>query len=502
MASDPIGNLVGACIKNVAAAGRAAKDVGEAAINASADYVKRKTEDLTDISRAARSGNLAGAYFETVEAFSLGESARDALGAVGLLPDDNKLLGELVSGVVNYATGNPIAAAKDAFDIFSELAKAPTTPGVPPAAGFTVPLPSKDLKQLPALPPHFPVHGNGPREPRSVLDNIVDLQRQLLEAIRKGIGAGELVPPSPSPLPPIARRAPDDMRIDLPPKLRGEIDDHPGRTGGPVSGRPISEVSYEQIFADKSLSFEDMVFMFMMKIGDELRGQMLDKMKEINELNGADAKAASGGAGARKGAGGAASGASAGGPLGGAMSSIMGGGMPDLLGAFANPENLKGLLSGAIDVAKLAAPVVLPLIGAAIGTVAPGPGNIIGGLAGGAGGMGLALGLDLLKGAVNAGAFDGVLEGAMGAFGGAAGAGGTSGASSAAPGKGGAHDGKSDAASMAGAANGDEATKRSREMLMQELQLIQSKLSEFQQALSNILNAQHQTAMNAIGNIR
>lgn len=38
--------------------------------------------------------------------------------------------------------------------------------------------------------------------------------------------------------------------------------------------------------------------------------------------------------------------------------------------------------------------------------------------------------------------------------------------------------------------------------LSEEIKRLTNKLSEFQQSISNILNAQHAAAMNAIGNIR
>lgn len=495
MASDPIGNLVGACVGYAKSASAAASEVGNAVVNAGADLVNRKTEDLDDIRKAAKSGNLGAVYLETMEAFSAGESVKDSLGALGLLPDDNKLVGEMVSGLVNYVSGNPIAAAKDAFDIFSELSKAPARPGAPGLPGLTVPTPSKDIKQFPAAPTHYPNLPNlKPRQPQSALDAIMAMQKAIMEELKKLVGSGQSLAPSSGTTPPVARHAPEDMHVELPDNLRGEIDKHPGRTGGPVIGRPIDEVSFEEIFADKSLAFEDLIFLFMLKMNSELKNQMKEKMEEAAAAGEAGEAGKQGGAAK---AGSAAGSGSAGG--GGSITDVFTKGLPALGDLFSNPETLKGLATGALDIAKVAAPVVLPLLGAAIGTVAPGVGNFIGGLAGGVGGMALSVGMDLLKGAIEGGAFDGLLEGAMGmAQGGGA--------------EGAARPGAKGGATTGGAAKGgkgaeggdgaDGAKKKDRDLIMAELQQLQNKMSEFQQAMSNVLKAQHDTAMNAIGNLR
>lgn len=487
MAADPVGNLVGACLGYVKSASAAASEVGNAVVNAGADLVNRKAEDLDDIHKAAKSGNLGAVYLETVEAFSAGESVKDSLGALGLLPNDNKLVGEMVSGLVNYVSGNPIAAAKDAFDIFNELSKAPAKPGAPGLQGLTVPTPSKDIKQFPAAPTHYPTIPNlKPRQPQSALDTIIGLQNAILEQLKKLVESGQSLAPSSGTTPPVARHAPEDMHVELPGNLRGEIDHHPGRTGGPVMGRPIDEVSFEEIFADKSLAFEDLIFLFMLKMNSELKNQMKEKMEEAAAAGEAEKQ---GGAAKAGKAGGGAAGAGGGGGAGD-ITDVFTKGLPALTELFSNPETLKGLAAGGLDLAKVLAPVVLPLLGTAIGTVVPGLGNVIGGLAGGAGGMALSVGMDLLKGAIQGGAFDGLLEGAVGMAQGGGAAGGAA--------KGGAATG----AAAKGGDGAEGAKKKDRDLIMAELQQLQNKMSEFQQAMSNVLKAQHDTAMNAIGNLR
>lgn len=516
MSSDPVGNLVSAFVNLGKATAGAATDVAGGVADAAADFVNSKAQDIGDIGKAAKSGNLAGAYFEAVEAFSLGEHAKDALDAVGLLPSDNKVLGDLVSGAVNYLTGNPIAAGKDLVDVLGEVAKAPKQKGVSPSAGQSVPPPSTE-KGKGSGKAHYPAAPGGPRPPRSVLDGMNDMMKGIFDELQKLVGSGQLPPPTASTNPPVARPAPGDIRFEIPEKVRKDFADNPLRTGEPVLGKPISEISYDDIFADKTLSFEDMIFLFMSKIGSDLKKEMEEQMQSVADMNkaleqtpGKDGTAAADGKAGPGKAGGKPGGKS------GAVSDAVAGGMPDLLGALSDPGTLRGLVSGGLDLAKVLAPVALPLIGAAVGTVAPGVGNVIGGLAGGVGGAALGIGLDMLKGAVDSGAFDGVLEGAVSLFGG-----GSAEKAEKADGKQGA--GKSDAAksgqATSGATKGNgksegasggaaappkdgKSIERDRDFVLQKIQLLQQRLTEFQQALSNILNAQHQTAMNAIGNIR
>lgn len=522
MSSDPFGSLVSSVVRAANAGAAAVKDVADGAVNAATDFVNSKTEDLGDISKAAKSGNLVGAYFETLEAFSFGEQARDALDAVGLLPSDDKVLGEVVSGVVNYLTGNPLAMGKDIVDVLGELTKAPKQKGVPPAPSQSTPPPSTE-KGKGSGKTHFPPATGTPRPPQSVLDGMNDMMKGLFDEMKKLVGDGRMMPPSTSTSPPVARPAPGNIRLDIPERVRKDFDENPVRTGGPVLGKPLSEISFDDIFADKSLSFEDMLFLFMSKVGADLKQQMEEQMKAVADLDKRNKGEGAGGAGTTTGPNGAPGNTGEAGKPGkpgkpGKADQAMAAGMPDILGALSDPGTLRGLVSGGLDLAKVLAPVVLPVIGTAVGTIAgPGPGNFIGGLAGGVGGAALAIGIDMLKGAVDAGAFDGVIEGALSLFGGGeaekaqgkqgaaksgqAKAGETTSGESAKKAGGPAKGGESKAGSGA-EAKGERSVEGDRDFLMQKIQILQQRLTEFQQALSNILNAQHQTAMNAIGNIR
>jgi hypothetical protein len=462
---------------------KAVSQTAEAAIDAATTYINERVEDIADVGEAAASGNLIGAGVEFVEAMSLGEVAKDAATALGLLPEDGGLLAELVSAVGNFATMNPVAAAKDIADIGAVLSKQ-SKPKVAPAAGHTTQPPRDRLThQGPGTggASKYP-DSVSPRPPQNALQDFAALSQAIASAIIELVRGGSILPPSTTGNPPIARPAPGDVRIDIPDNERRDFANNPLRNGLPVLGRPISEISYDDILRDKSLSFEDVIFLFMSKMGADMKKQMQDQMAEIADMNKAlDKKEA----GTDKAAGSTATGKPAG--VGGGLENLFKGGVDGLLKELLKPENLKGALTGALDIAKVAAPVVLPVIGTAVGTIAPGIGNAIGGLAGGVGGAALGVGLELAKGAVESGAFDGILEGLVGFAGGPPGAAGGSAGAGGQP----ALDTKT-----------KSGIERDRDFALEKLKLLQQRLTEMQQALSNILNAQHQTAMNTIGNIR
>lgn len=453
-------------------AAKAASQTADAVVNAAATYVNERAEDIADVGEAAASGNLVKAGLEFVEFVSVGEVAKDAATAVGLLPQDGGLMAEVVSAIGNAAAGSPIALVKDLSDIAAELGKAPRNDKVAPSKGQTTP------KKNAGGAAHYPEPGLIDRSAKDALKDFGVCSGHVADTLKDLVNRGVLLPPSVSGHPPVACPAPSDITVDIPSKVRDDFANNPQRTGGPVLGRPLSEISYDDILRDKSLSFEDLIFLFMAKMGADLKKQMQDQMAEIAEMNKAlDKKSAA----ADK-----ATGTQAGSPV----EQIMGDGVGGMMKALLKPENIKSGLAGALDFAKVVAPIALPAIGAAVGTIAPGVGNVIGGLAGGAGGVALGVGLDLLKGVIEAGAFDGVIEGAVGL------------ASSTAPQKAAKAEGATDKSTGASTTKDTDSIERDRDFALEKLKLLQQRLTEMQQALSNILNAQHQTAMNAIGNIR
>ena len=483
--------LFKAVSSGAAAVANAVAQTAQGAVDATATFIEERVEDVVEVGEAAKSGNLAGAAVEFVEGLSIGEIAKDAATSVGLLPKDGGLVAEIFSAAINFVGANPVALVKDLFDVSRELSKTPKAPrSPPPSPGQSVPRPNDHLThqgpgtgvagRYPTSPAPLP------RPPGSIAAELGDLMKAIFEQIVKLVQNGEAMPPSASGNPPIARPAPDGSpRFDIPDRLRRDFETNPLRNGGPVLGRPLSEVTYDDILKDKSLTFEDMIFLFMSKMGSDMKKQMQDQMSDIADMNkaldnkSAEARGAGSSTAPQKGDNAKAGGFS--------LNAIFKEGLDGAFKDILKPENIKGFVSGALDFAKVAAPVLLPMIGTAVGTVFPGVGNVIGGVAGGAGGAALGVGLELLSGAVKTGAFDGLIEGAVGLA--------ASGSDAKGP-------PASGAAKEAFDGKDKDGIERDRDFALEKLKLLQQRLTEMQQALSNILNAQHETAMNTIGNIR
>lgn len=228
------------------------------------------------------------------------------------------------------------------------------------------------------------------------------------------------------------------------------------RDGGCVVGRPAKDTPIADILNDTSLCFEDMLALVMMAFCAQQQREIRAQIDKLEGMFGTGAAAQAGEA------------------LDGAACGNL------------DADGVKDLVRGI----KPFLPIILPLLCGALTAIVP-AGPLVA--------AALPVVLPMLLDLVESGALDGVLQGPSkdgekkdGASKAGARQGATKGAASSSSGTAGSAD--------------DEAAKKEqsdmRTLEFEKLKLLTTQMSEMQQALSNVLNTQHETAMGAIRNIR
>jgi hypothetical protein len=458
--------------------------IGEAA-KAEIGFAKNLLSDAGEAADKLASGDVAGAAVELLEATSVGNVAARRLEALGVIEGDLAL--NLTSGVINAAALNPLAL-KDAADVMKALG-------------------DKGVKSSgKACPAHTP-----PRTPAAELARAGGKRKGYAEPM-PGSARGDrkivdvvkgssLMQPTDS----VVNRALEGALRDAGVK----------RDGAPVKDTAWGSRSIDDILNDPTLSFEDMVAMFMAKVVQDEQKKVRAMMEDLQKAKSADDKDAKG---AKGGAGGKAGGAADGGAEGGSST----GGFN--IGSFGGTFSDKGM---SLDHPLLGQLFSVGFSGGADGGGGGGLGNLnkdgLSGLAGMARDMGpmltplVAAGLAMIPpiGPLLAPFAPMLTEMALGALeqGAAqmpAGAPGMSpedvakkaDAEGAGDSPSAASDGKSlvseDGAKIAGMPNDQE----SRALMMEQLKMLMQNMQQMQQAMSNVLNTMHQGSMNAIRNIK
>lgn len=291
--------------------------------------------------------------------------------------------------------------------------------------------------------------------------------------------------------------------VKLPPKpdeTKGtEGPKEPEKTGGADLNDPSSFLN------DPSLSFESKLMLFMLSVCKRQEDRITGMMRTWEAKQSAATKKKDGGGGAEgkdKAAGGG------GNPLGGLMGGGGGGGggspIAGMLGGGGGVGGVMDLVKGfgpqILNLAASTAPMWMPMLCSALGTVVPGAGNLAGGVAGMAA-SGVASGvLSGMAGALEGGALDQVAGGITGGggAGGAKGGGGAKGAGGA--------EGKAPKAQLDNAAMEEGAAKvgdkDSEQTFMQKLQVEQQTMTKMYELMSTMMKSFHDTQMGSIRNMK
>jgi|GEM_PF-1824117 len=481
-----IGKALGA---GANALGRDTAKLGEGVGNAFNEMGKEIAEDFGEVERRYNEEGFMAGTAELIDAMSPGTFVANGLDAVGLVEDEAGK--NLVSSMINVgiacvgpqglvlAPGAIVSTINDISQISADLG-AKSAQGTKTPEAMLPPAAAESLRGIRTAKPGYANAGTRCQSP---------VQLPVMRPGYKVIDTRDMVN-SMNPLPPA--------------------------TGPSVADRPVRDTGIADILNDKTLCFEDMLALVMMKICQEQENEIMSKIEEIEATFGsADAATdkvqgeaqgkAQGSTPAADESGRSAESSQAGAGAGpSAKAEVEGGPFGDIVNMLGGAETCGGMLKTAGDFTT----VMTPAISAAIIAVA-GPALA----ATGVGAPVTAL-LPIVVPLLVAGAGMGMSKG------GEALAESNVGKPKSAPQRqtqataqgqpqGALHE-QTQAQQAEGAVPGQEpgTTEKKQEpsqqraMMMEKLKMLNQRMSQMQQALSNILNTQHQTAMNTIRNIK
>ncbi|MCP4501183.1 MAG: hypothetical protein GY822_14585 [Deltaproteobacteria bacterium] len=425
-----------------ALAGAIFGEIGEAATEFGGEIV----DDIKETTTAFKEEGLVGGMLELADTLSAGKRWVNELDALDVLPE-NEMLKEGLALAINVCSGNFLASIDNASDLFKMSDEAnksgKSVEATRPSGSMDVGSPEDN--KPPVFQGRNPGYVVGHHRCREIMDITIIRNlpicicppRWILE-----IGAGLM----------------------------------PEKTGGPVKDKPVGETSISDILNDKSLCFEDMLALVMMKIVSEQQDEIREKIAEM------------------KGAGKSEETPETNVPSDGKVPNdgeVNGGPLGDIVNMLGGAKNAGGMLKMFGDFTTMLTPaisaVLVPAIGAALTAT----------------GVGTAL-IPFLPLIVPA---------LVGATGGAISAGGDALSKSDLGKKSSTNSQVQSQEFSTGQTTTDAGNKESssgdaakdadsRALQMEELKLLTTAMSRMQQAMSNILNSMHQTSMNAIRNIK